>query len=236
MLWALAVLFFQTPAVPQTRTVQARGPESTPAQAELVAAPESKPIEPSTASEAPSGPSVQQAGSVISFRTRRDLAKLFGSAEEKPAQVQPGRVESPGASGTSNASGSNGASLGTASTPPLPAGKALPFLAAGRARTPKLWYALVAAGHGAATFDAWTTRRVIQSGRGHELNPLLRPFASSNALYGAMQVGPGMLDFLARRMMHSPRRWVRRLWWLPQVAGTAGSAWSGAHNLRVANR
>ena len=64
----------------------------------------------------------------------------------------------------------------------------------------------------------------------------MRPFASSNALYGAMQVGPGMLDFLARHMMHSPKCWVRRLWWLPQVAGTAGSAWSGAHNLCVANR
>ncbi len=234
MLWALAVLFFQTPAVPQTRTVQARdaaGPTR------LVAEPESKPIEPSTVSEAPAGPSLQQAGSVISFRTRRDLAMLFGSAEQKPVEVQPGRVASAGESGAAtDASGSNRASLGTASTPPLPAGKGSPFLAAGRRRTPKLWYALVAAGHGAATFDAWTTRRVIQSGLGHELNPLLRPFANSNALYGAMQAGPGMLDFLARRMMHSPRRWVRRLWWLPQVAGTAGSFWSGAHNLRVANR
>ncbi len=119
---------------------------------------------------------------------------------------------------------------------PQPAGRSSAFFAAERTRTPKLWYALVAAGHGAATFDAWATRRVIQSGRGHELNPLLKPFANSNALYAAVQVGPALFDFLGRRMMRSEKPWVRRMWWLPQTLGTAASFWSGAHNLALARR
>ncbi len=117
-------------------------------------------------------------------------------------------------------------------TTPEPA-RPMPFYAAKRKETPKVWYALVAASHGAATFDAWTTRRVISSGRGQELNPLLRPFANSNALYGAIQVAPSLLDFLGRRMMRSEKPWVRRMWWLPQVVGTASSFWSGAHNLSL---
>jgi len=117
---------------------------------------------------------------------------------------------------------------------PEPAARPLPFFAAERKATLKLWYALSAAGHGAATFDAWTTRRVITSGRGQELNPLLRPFANSSALYGAIQVGPSLLDYLGRRMMRSEKPWVRRMWWLPQVVGTASSLLSGGHNLALA--
>lgn len=230
MLWALAVLFFQPPAISPDLTAQAeRAPAAIStaapgpaAETESTARPEAKPNTPAAATGASSASSP------------RDV----GSAEEKPVPVRPSGTAPPaGSTAASNAANvSTSASSSATGLAPLSAGKTLPLLYAGRARTPKLWYALVAAGHGAATFDAWSTRRAIQSGRGRELDPFLRPFANTSALYGAVQVGPAMLDYLARRMMKSQKRWVRRLWWLPQVAGTAGFMWSGAHNLRVANR
>jgi hypothetical protein len=99
-----------------------------------------------------------------------------------------------------------------------------------------VWYALALAGHGAAAFDAWSTRRVVGSGRGHEANPLLRPFAGSGVLYAAVQVGPTLADHLGRRMRTSQRRWARTLWWVPQVASTACSIIAGVHNLGVYRR
>jgi hypothetical protein len=66
-----------------------------------------------------------------------------------------------------------------------------------------LWLTLAVAQQGAATFDAWSTRRVISSGQGQEQNLLLRPFAGNASLYAAIQVGPIVLDYLGRRMMKS---------------------------------
>lgn len=97
----------------------------------------------------------------------------------------------------------------------------------------RMWYALAFAGHGAAAFDAWSTRRAISNGYGSETNPLLRPFANSNALYVAIQASPALMDYLGRRMMTSRRQWVRRMWWLPQSAGTGVSLASGVHNARL---
>ncbi|MCI0624407.1 MAG: hypothetical protein L0387_22640 [Acidobacteria bacterium] len=103
-------------------------------------------------------------------------------------------------------------------------------------RTPQLWWALAGAGHSAAAFDAYASRRAIQTGRGRELNPLMQPFANSNALYFATQAQPALLDFVGLHLLHSNKRWMRRLWWVPQVAGTAASLWVGAHNLRIGSR
>jgi len=75
----------------------------------------------------------------------------------------------------------------------------------------RTWWTLTAAQHGAAIFDAWSTRESITSGRGHELNPLMKPLPSQNPS-------------------------IRRMWWLPQVAMTTTFIFSGAHNLRVARR
>jgi hypothetical protein len=97
----------------------------------------------------------------------------------------------------------------------------------------RIWLTLTVAQHDAATFDAWSTRRVVSSGRGHEQNPLLKPFAGNASLYAAIQVGPTLLDYLALRMMRSQHGWVRHTWWLPQVLGTAISIAGGAHNLGV---
>jgi hypothetical protein len=42
------------------------------------------------------------------------------------------------------------------------------------------------------------------------------------------------MDFLGKRMMVSEHRWVRRLWWVPQVAGSGFSISAGAHNMSLA--
>lgn len=96
----------------------------------------------------------------------------------------------------------------------------------------RTWYALAAMQHGAAAFDAWSTRRAISNG-GRELNPLMKPFANSGAIYAATQIGPVLFDYLGKRMMTSRHPTLRRMWWLPQVAGTAASLFSGIHNLGV---
>ncbi len=95
----------------------------------------------------------------------------------------------------------------------------------------RLWLALGFAQHAAAFFDARTTREAMT--HYHELDPLLRPFSHSAALYPAMQIGPFGLDWLAQRIATSRHEWLRRLWWVPQAAATAGFIWSGAHNLSL---
>ena len=95
----------------------------------------------------------------------------------------------------------------------------------------RVWYTLAIAGHSAAAFDAWSTRRAISGGYGTEANPLLRPFAHSGALYVATQVSPAFMDFLGKRMMTSRYGMFRKLWWLPQAAGAGVSFAAGAHNV-----
>jgi hypothetical protein len=97
-------------------------------------------------------------------------------------------------------------------------------------RTNRPWLALSLVQHGAATFDAWSTRRAISQGR-LETDPLLKPFASSSALYGAMQIGPGLLDIVSHRMYRSQKSWVRKLWWVPQAAATVGFVFAGSSNM-----
>jgi hypothetical protein len=97
----------------------------------------------------------------------------------------------------------------------------------------KVWYALTFAGHGAAAFDAWSTRRAISGNHGTESNPLLRPFAHNGSLYVATQLSPALMDYLGRRMLVSQHRWVRKMWWLPQTAGTGMSLAAGVHNVGV---
>jgi hypothetical protein len=99
----------------------------------------------------------------------------------------------------------------------------------------RIWWTLTVAQHGAATFDAWSTRQSLASGNGYERNPLMKPFAGSSAIYPVIQVMPVGLDFLSKRMMQSRHGFFRKTWWLPQTIATAGFVWSGANNLRVAN-
>jgi hypothetical protein len=101
-----------------------------------------------------------------------------------------------------------------------------------RARNARVWYSLVVFNHVAAGFDAYSTRQAIGHG-GVELNPFLKPFASSAAIYPALQVWPTGMDFVGNRMMHSQNRFMRRAWWVPQVASTAAFVSFGIHNLGV---
>ena len=135
------------------------------------------------------------------------------------------------------------APLGSATTSPLLIQPVIPASPGRRVvERPRLsraatnaWIALTVSQHSAALFDAWTTRKVIGSGKGYERDPLLRPFANSSAMYPATQVVPLALDFLGYRMMRSQNRFLRRGWWLPQAASIAGSLWCGSRNLNVAN-
>jgi hypothetical protein len=95
------------------------------------------------------------------------------------------------------------------------------------------WYSLAVTGSGAAAFDAHSTRKALAGNYGTEGNPLLRPFAHSSALYAATQVSPVVMDYIGKRMMVSQNRWMRRMWWLPQAAGSGFSVAAGVHNLGV---
>ena len=100
-------------------------------------------------------------------------------------------------------------------------------------RQKKTWYALIAASSGAAAFDAYSTRRAVSGGYGIEGNPFLRPFSHSNAMYAATQVSPLVMDLIGRKMMTSRYPMLRKMWWLPQSAGTGMSVFAGVHNMGV---
>jgi hypothetical protein len=98
------------------------------------------------------------------------------------------------------------------------------------------WFALSIAAHGAAGFDAWSTRLVLSSvPQAQEMNPFFRPFAGNASMYAAVQVAPTILDFVSHRMMNSRHAWARHTWWLPQAVSAAVSLSSGVHNLGVYN-
>ena len=97
----------------------------------------------------------------------------------------------------------------------------------------RIWMGVGLAAHGAATFDAWSTRHAITTTGAQELNPLLKPFAGNGSLYVAIQVGPALMDYVGRKMMYSRHSWVRHMWWVPQSASFASSLFCGAHNLGV---
>jgi hypothetical protein len=101
-----------------------------------------------------------------------------------------------------------------------------------RARNSRVWYSLVVFDHAAAGFDAYSTRQAIGHG-GVELNPFLKPFANSAAIYPALQVWPTGMDFVGSKLMHSQNRVMRKVWWVPQVASTVAFVSFGFHNLGV---
>jgi len=155
--------------------------------------------------------------------------------------IDPDKVNLSGASGEKPAAGMTAISLTDRDTTqplssvrvPEPAPvKPVKVYTAERPRMSRSWLALAMVQHGAATFDAYSTRQAI--GRGAvEDDPLMRPFAHSGAIYAAIQVGPLLLDYVARRMQHSEYPMIRRVWFVPQTASTVGFILSGAHNLNV---
>jgi hypothetical protein len=97
----------------------------------------------------------------------------------------------------------------------------------------RLWLVLSATEHSSAAFDAWSTRNALSNGR-TEADPIMRPFAGSPAIYGAMQVIPFGLDYLARRLQRSSG-WARHIWWAPQSAAAATFLFSGSYNVAHTN-
>jgi hypothetical protein len=95
------------------------------------------------------------------------------------------------------------------------------------------WLVLMAAQHGAAALDAYSTRYAVGHGAVEE-NPLLRPFVHSDSIYVVSQVAPAVLDLLGRRIERSQNGLIRRMWWLPQTLSTGTYIWAGAHNLQLA--
>ncbi|HVB87840.1 MAG TPA: hypothetical protein VNK23_14365 [Candidatus Dormibacteraeota bacterium] len=97
----------------------------------------------------------------------------------------------------------------------------------------KAWILLSIADHSAATFDAYSTRYATSRGA-READPMMRPFASSDAIYAAIQAAPVALDFIARHMQRSDSSLLRHTWWLPQSASTGLFLFAGTHNMVTA--
>jgi hypothetical protein len=96
------------------------------------------------------------------------------------------------------------------------------------------WITLSIVQHGAAAFDAYSTRQAVGHGAVED-DPMMRPFAHSPAIYVATQVGPVIFDLLARHMQRSEYPMLRHLWWMPQTMSAGLSIFSGVHNLSVAS-
>ena len=126
----------------------------------------------------------------------------------------------------------NTQALSSIRVPEIDPAKTVRFVAAENAPSRRNWLILSFVQHGAAAFDAYSTRQAISAGAREE-DPFMRPFAQTPAIYFASQAGPVLLDYAARRMQRSRNPLLRRTWWLPQSASTGLFLFSGAHNLRV---
>jgi hypothetical protein len=126
-------------------------------------------------------------------------------------------------------------SFSTIRIPDAESPKPIPFSSVEPLPSRKTWLALSMVQSGAATFDAYSTRQAIGHGAVED-DPTMRPFAHSPGLYAAIQVGPVLLDYLARRMQRSEHNVFRRTWWMPQSISTAGFIISGVHNIGVSDR
>lgn len=97
-------------------------------------------------------------------------------------------------------------------------------------------FALATAQTAALVSDGVTTRQFLR--RGYvEVDPIARiligrkPTWGRMAPLGAVQVFAGA--WLGERMATSRNPWMRRLWWLPQIAGIAANAAATAHNVTL---
>ena len=134
-----------------------------------------------------------------------------------------------------DSSSQNSQSLSTIRVPSVQPATPSKVISVEGAPSRRKWLMLSIAEHSAAAFDAYSTRQAISSGA-HETDPMMRPFANSPGIYAAIQAGPVVLDYAARRMQRSQYQLLRRTWWLPQSASTGLFLFSGVHNLNLANR
>ena len=185
---------------------------------------------------------VPQAGNVtIAENEPPVVLSAEASTASSPSDPLPSMPEPKVASASSSASdGVSSAAPGAAAVEPgTPASSFQPVKPASTwgGETPrqrKIWYTLLVTSTGAAAFDAWSTQHAVSQGF-TEANPFLRPFAGSNAIYAATQVSPVLMDFIGKRMMTSRYPAIRKLWWIPQAAGSGFSIGAGVHNVRIAH-
>ena len=178
----------------------------------------------------------KQGRSVSSYKQAADNKVLTADARLDPVAYAPGRlVAEPVVPVTSALAAPD--PVTPVSAEPLPIVPVYAPMRDGSERWRRReWLALSITAHGTATFDAWSTRRVLSSMPNTvEANPLLRPFAGNASMYAAVQVAPTILDFVSRRMMNSQHAWMRNTWWLPQAVSAVVSLSSGVHNLGVYN-
>ncbi len=167
------------------------------------------------------------------------------SADAMPVQPKPATTSSAKSDSTGVTSGTltmvsletaaqSSQALSTIRLPDPPAAKPIRVISA-EEYPRRNWLLLSIAQHSAAAFDAYSTRQAVATGAS-EADPFMRPFAHSPGIYAAIQVGPAILDFAARRMQRSQYSFIRRSWWIPQSASTGMFLFSGVHNMSVANR
>ena len=123
-------------------------------------------------------------------------------------------------------------SLSTVRVPPIQPATPVKVIYPESVPSRRNWLLLSIVQHGAATFDAYSTRQAVSSGA-RESDPLMRPFAQSPGIYAAIQGAPLVLDFAARRMQRSHNNFLRHSWWVPQSAATGLFVFSGVRNLNV---
>jgi hypothetical protein len=184
-----------------------------------------------------------QSGDAIKAVTERPASVSVDAAKDSSlSKALPSVPEPKIKSDSEIAAESSSAGVTAAAAQPIEPGSAPLAIRPGKAafnredvseRQKKVWYALTFASSGAAGFDAWSTRRAISGGYGTEANPMLAPFSHSGALYAATQVSPLVMDYIGRKMMTSQYPLLRKMWWLPQSAGTGMSLFAGVHNVGV---
>jgi hypothetical protein len=153
---------------------------------------------------------------------------------------QPGVTKESTSSKTSSASSlkmvafnTPDSSLSTVRVPEINPGKPQEVKFAESYPSTKSWLALSILQHGAAGFDAYSTRYAVSRGAVED-DPLMRPFVHSPSIYVVSQLCPLALDLVGRKMQRSQSSFIRRMWWLPQTASTGMYLFSGVHNMNVA--
>jgi hypothetical protein len=124
-------------------------------------------------------------------------------------------------------------SISTVRVPEINLGKPQEIKVAETYPARRSWVALSILQHGAAGFDAYSTRYAVGHGAVED-DPFLRPFAHSPSIYLVSQLCPLALDLVGRKMQRSQNDFIRRMWWLPQTASTGMYLFSGVHNMHVA--
>jgi hypothetical protein len=182
-----------------------------------------------------SGTTVEIGRAAVADKAAKTDVSAAGLPGPKTPVVTPSTPESPAPGTTSPVSEPIERSTSAAPIPlsaPVSFSQSMLHDRSERARR-RAWIALAIAQHGAAAFDAWSTRRALSTGDAQESNPMLRPFAGNASIYAATQVAPVFFDYVGKQMMQSRYGWARRTWWVLQAVSAAASLASGAHNLTI---